>query len=347
MIRKNLRLSVLFLIIAVLSIWAVTAVSKNFSFASLVYELAHAKVQWIILAFALMPGFIVFEGMALSKLVEGVCGVKSHWNGIIYSAADIYFSAITPSASGGQPASAFFMHADGISAAQTTVILIVNLILYCYSLLLSGFLAIPMGGWVFSRMDTGAQVLIVAGFGLIILLSVGFWLLLRRERIILAIGNFAIWLGEKLHLIKNPEGQRRRIRFIASQYAECARQMQGKGRFILWAFIYNMLQRMCQSLITVCCYLAVGGRISRLLQVWAVQLMANLGAYTIPIPGGMGVADYLLISGLERVPDMINDTNMTLISRGISFYSSVLLSVIIISVAYAIRKTRKNDGKRA
>lgn len=344
MLKKNLRLTALFLVIAALSVWAVTATAHNFSLDSLIYELKNAKRGWILLAFALMPGFIIFEGLALSSLVEGVCGVKSDLRGIVYSAADIYFSAITPSASGGQPASAFFMHADGISGARTTVILIVNLILYCYSLLLSGFMAIPMGGRLFSRMDTAAKVLIVIGFVLISLLSIAFWLLLRRESIIRSTGNFFIWLGCKLGILKNGDALREKLSGVTAQYAECANQMQGKGRFIAKAFLYNLLQRVCQSLITVCCYLAVGGRKRRLLQVWAVQLMANLGAYTIPIPGGMGVADYLLISGLERVPDMINDTNMTLISRGISFYSSVLLSIIIIAVAYAIRYARKKQS---
>lgn len=343
MLKKNLRFTALFLAIAVLSIWAVTATSHNFSFESLLFELKNAKRAWIVLAIALMPGFIVFEGLALSALVEGLCGVKSNWRGIVYSAADIYFSAITPSASGGQPASAFFMHADGIDGAKTTVILIVNLILYCYSLLLSGFLAIPMAGSLFSRIETGAQILIVIGFVLISALSIGFWLLLRREEIIRSLGNFCIWAGEKLHILKNGDALRDRLSGLTVRYADCASKMQGKGRFILKAFIYNLLQRLCQSLIVVCCYLAVGGRKRRLLQVWAVQLMANLGAYSIPIPGGMGVADYLLISGLERVPDMVNDTNMTLISRGISFYASVLLSIIIIGVAYGLRYTRKEN----
>lgn len=342
MLRKNLRMSALFLLTAVLSVWAVVALSKDFSLASLFFVLEHSRPGWILMAAVLMPGFIVFEGLALSKLVEGVCGTKSRFRGIVYSAADIYFSAITPSSTGGQPASAIFMHEDGIPAAKTTVILIVNLIMYCYSLLLSGLVALCVGHRVFLRLETGAQVLIGIGFLLIGGLSTAFWLLLRREGIIGAAAGVFLRLAGKLHLVRNADAKGQKLACIMAQYSDCAVQMQGKGKFLLVAFLYNLLQRFSQSLVTVACYLAVGGRLSHILEVWSVQLMANLGAYTIPIPGGMGVTDYLLISGLEVIPDVIDETNMTLISRGISFYGSVLLSLLIFTVARFYRKKRRS-----
>ena len=51
----------------------------------------------------------LFEGEALREIVFHMGYPTKHKDAFVYSAADIYFSAITPSASGGQPASAFFM----------------------------------------------------------------------------------------------------------------------------------------------------------------------------------------------------------------------------------------------
>lgn len=334
MLKKNLSFTLLFALIAALSVWAIAATSNSFSFSSLWYAVTHAKLIWIIAALVLMPGFIVFEGLALAELTEGIFGQKSAARGIVYSAADIYFSAITPSASGGQPASAFFMRNDGIPTAKITVILIINLILYCYSLLFSGLLAIPLGGGLFFSMELFAQILVAVGFLLITGLSVIFWLLLRRESIIRSIVDFAIRAGEKLGLVKRGEVYRERLACVISQYASCSHEIRGRSRFIWKALVYNVLQRLCQSLITVFCYLAIGGRWSNVCKVWSVQLMANLGAYAIPIPGGMGVSDYLMISGFERVGDAINDTTVTLISRAVSFYCGVLLSLVILAWAY-------------
>ena len=51
-----------------------------------------------------------------------------------YSCADIYYSALTPSASGGQPASAYYMIKDGIDGGGTSFILIFNLIAYTFAI---------------------------------------------------------------------------------------------------------------------------------------------------------------------------------------------------------------------
>ena len=65
---------------------------------------------------------------------------RSH--GFVYSAADVYFSAITPSASGGQPASAYFMLKDGIAGTAVMAALLLNLIMYTLAILTIGLVDI-------------------------------------------------------------------------------------------------------------------------------------------------------------------------------------------------------------
>ena len=89
-----------------------------------------------------MLGFIYFEGEALRVLVRhmGYPAKRSH--GFVYSAADVYFSAITPSASGGQPASAYFMLKDGIAGTAVMAALLLNLIMYTLAILTIGLVDI-------------------------------------------------------------------------------------------------------------------------------------------------------------------------------------------------------------
>ena len=53
--------------------------------------------------------FIVLEARAILHILRGTGYGRGGLSGVLYSAADIYFSAITPSATGGQPACAYFM----------------------------------------------------------------------------------------------------------------------------------------------------------------------------------------------------------------------------------------------
>ena len=104
--------------------------------------LLEAKIGGIFFAVVCMLGFIFFEGAALTVIVRALGYPVKHGRGFLYSAADIYFSAITPSASGGQPASAFFMIRDGIPVTAVMASLVLNLIMYTLAVVTTGVLVV-------------------------------------------------------------------------------------------------------------------------------------------------------------------------------------------------------------
>ena len=72
---------------------------------------------------------IGFKALSLGVLSKTLGYRKGILKNYSYASADIYFSAITPSATGGQPASAYYMIKDGIPISHTTAILSVNLLM--------------------------------------------------------------------------------------------------------------------------------------------------------------------------------------------------------------------------
>ncbi len=86
--------------------------------------------------------------VCLSSWRRSACGAftgtwdrdTGFWPSIIYSTSDIYFSAITPSAAGGQPASAFYMVRDGMPVSVATSALLLNIVCYTASLDIIGVL---------------------------------------------------------------------------------------------------------------------------------------------------------------------------------------------------------------
>ncbi len=61
----------------------------------------------------------------------------------------------------------------------------------------------------------------------------------------------------------------------------------------------------------------------------------------MPIPGAMGVSDYLMLEGFEAFLPPERVVQMELVSRSVSFYCCVLLCGLI--VLLASRKKRKGD----
>ena len=94
--------------------------NKDFSFKNFFDYIKSLNIFYVIGALSCMILFILFEGLSLNLILKKL-GYKSKFReAMIYSTSDIYYSAITPSATGGQPASVYYMNKDGIPVSAAT-----------------------------------------------------------------------------------------------------------------------------------------------------------------------------------------------------------------------------------
>ena len=107
-IKQNKNKIICFIVTLLLAAFTIYAVFSGggISFDELMTCIKNASWPELILAMLSMLGFIYFEGEAIRVIVAHMGYPTKRSHGFVYSAADVYFSAITPSASGGQPASA-------------------------------------------------------------------------------------------------------------------------------------------------------------------------------------------------------------------------------------------------
>ncbi len=345
-IKKKLLWSIVFLALVILTIYVITNQSKTFTIKGFADFIAGANPCWIVLAFLGMIGFIYFEALAIRTL-SGMFGYKkSLKKNFVYSSSDIYFSAITPSATGGQPAAAMFMISDGIPTPVTTIVLLLNVTLYAMTLIVLGIVCFLFSRGTLGHFDSLSVILIIIGFLAQIVLVAVFLLLVYKEKIIMKIAAWGIRLLSKMHLIKDTDGIWKRLERAEQKYKECAGAIVHNKRNIMKAFFYNILQRISQMLVTVCVYMAFYGDISKLWEVFMTQGYVVLGSNTIPIPGAVGVADYLFIDGFGAIVQ--DPVNIELLSRGISFYSSVIICGILTLAVYLTKglkgiKQKKNE----
>ena len=107
-VLKNIMWSLVTIVIAVLTITAITSQAKGFSIKDAWVMIRHGKKGFMALAMVSVILYIYLEGAAIKYILKHISVKVNHRQAFLYSAADIYFSAITPSASGGQPASFYY-----------------------------------------------------------------------------------------------------------------------------------------------------------------------------------------------------------------------------------------------
>ena len=337
MAKKNVMWSVIAAVLAALTVWAVMSGTKNFSIENFSDYVKSVNPVWLLVAFGLMLLFILFEGMAVLRVCKGL-GYKGRFkDGLLYSSADIYFSAITPSATGGQPACAYFMIRDGLPTPVTTVALLLNLVMYTASIIVLGLFALIVSPGLFGHFNSFSRMLICLGYLILTLVAAFIILLIKKESILYSICEWGIKVLGHLKFVRHPEKLRTKLDKAIEEYRECSSMLWNRKRVMLEAFVFNLLQRVCQILIPAAVFMSMGGKAGEAFDVFITQIYVTIGSNCLPVPGAMGVSDYLLIDGLRDKMSEVLATNMELLSRGISFYISVFLCLIIVIIGYAKR----------
>ncbi len=339
--KKKAVWAVVSFLIAVGSIVLILKKSKTFQLDEFLFSIRHLDGLWMILALISMFGFIWFEGMAILRIAKTLNLKKKLQEGMVYGAADVYFSAITPSASGGQPASAYFMMQDGMNASAVAIILLFNLIFYCAALLSVGAVSFVLYGKILFQLSVKFKILYGIGFIVLIVLAGMFYLLINQGKIIYRIYDWFLSAGEKMHVIRNGQKRRKKMLNSMDHYHKCACIIAKDRKIIGDVFFWNVLQRLSQLGVSFCIFMAWKKDLLLAFKAVAVQCFVAVGSNSVPIPGGMGVADYLMINGFTHLLGEGMAVNMELICRGITFYGCVITGGIITLTGYIMRRKRK------
>ena len=330
--KKNWIWAIVTTTLAALSVWAVAQQARDYSFNDFKRYYNECEPFWLIIAIACMACFILFEGLALLTVLKAFGYRRGIQKGIVYSAADIYFSAITPSATGGQPASAVFMMADQVPAAVSAVALLLNLVMYTASIMAIGIIAVLLRPHLFFNFSTLSKILIVGGYLILGTLLVFIILLIKREDWVHAIGAFFIRISGKIKLIRNTGRFEKKLDRITKEYSDCATMIDGHRGMLVKCFVFNFFQRVLQICVSAMIFLSGGGEVAKAIDVWATHAFSVIGSTCIPVPGAIGVIDFLLVDGMKDLMSEQDAISLELASRGISFYVCVIACALIVAI---------------
>ncbi len=339
--KKKVLWAVITFCLSVLTIYTLFY-NSGLSLTELWQDIKEASPIWLIPAALCMLGFIFFEGRSLVLILRTLGYPAKKRRGFLYASADIYFSSITPSATGGQPASAYFMHKDGVSGVAVTVSLILNLTMYTLAIFTLGLLSLIFFPGIFLDFSLPCKIMILIGIFAMIMLTVFFIILLKRQSILLKIGNLLITILYKLHFKTASEKLKQRLDKMIENYNECVVTLAGKKKLLVKTFFLNLLQRASQILVTVFCYYAMHGNMADGLQIFIIQTYVVMGSNFIPVPGAVGISEFLMYFGYTMLLSEEASYSLAILGRGISFYTCSIISIITVIIGYILIRLRKN-----
>ncbi len=346
---KKQIINIAFLIILIGATLIVLFTSTDISLKAIGEFLSTCHPGYIAAAFGGLLGFILFEAASF-YLIARTLGHKSKiTSSIAYTTSDLYYSSITPSASGGQPASAFYMMRDGMSGGTAGFTVLLNIIAYTVATIVVGLFGLIACPWMFGAMgDWWAKTLVIIGFVIQLLLLALLLLCLFRARIILRIGGWGISLLAKMHIIKKPDKWRERMENMVNKYRSCRSVLKKHPMMFFNALILNIAQRVSQTLIP--CFVIMASSVSKaynvtFLELFCMQAYVMIGYNSIPLPGGTGVYEVLYPSvfGIGGY-DMLFILSAMMVSRAISYYICMIVTGLYTLVYHAVGIKKIKDG---
>lgn len=317
-------------------------VLKDYKIEDFFIAVQNCNKGFLFCAFLALFGYCFFAFQYFRRILK-YFGKKISWyQAFGYHFTEVYFSAITPSSIGGQPVQMIEMNRDGIPYRISTVLILLNTLIYKIALLtiaVIGFLFCFTLLWNQSALFVW---LVALGFITTIFLIIFFLMLVYSKKLIPKLASILFRLGRKLK-IKKIDIYEKQFEDALKGYQECAKLTKEHPKILWEAYFILLCQRVCLLSISYFIYLSFGLHDLSLLEMLAFQAGITLASDFMPFPGGVVVSEGLLLQINEFIYGSTLATPAMILLRTVSFYSIVIFSgIFYVYFHFKKRKKAKN-----
>lgn len=304
-----------------------------------------ADKRYILFGIILVIIFVCCESVIIYYMMRSLKKEVHLKNCIRYSFIGFFFSCITPSASGGQPAQIYYMKKDRIEIPVATLVLMIVTITYKFVLVLTGVVLL-----LFCRpmirtymQDTGFWLYL----GLI--LNVGcvalMYILIFKPRLTKKLMHLGLVFLEKCRFVKHKKERTERLSGSMDKYKESAYFFRDHKGVVFHVLLISIFQRFCLFYATYVVYRAFGLEGHGAFEILILQAAISIAVDMLPLPGGVGISEALFLSIFRPVFGSALVMPAMLLSRGISYYALLLISALV-TVAAHLKVVRSGRGRK-
>lgn len=323
---KNIVQFLIFILLMVLTFY--TVFSRN-DLSAILSSVKELHPLYLFLGIAAACFFVSAEGFMIWYLLRLGGNAGSLFKCIGYSFIGFFFSGITPSATGGQPAQLYYMKKDGVSLAGGTLTLMTVAVLYKFVLVVIGISVLIFWKGGLEAYLGGYMALYYLGIflnsALVILLLLimlhGEWMEKIMERLEM--------IGLKLRLCKPSEKRKGMFHRMVTEYQDALHFFLCHKTKILFVTFCTFLQRTSLFLLTYFIYRGLNLSACDILVVMTLQASVYIAVDMLPLPGSQGISELMYHVVFTRVFTGGYLAASMCITRGISFYLPLLAGGIV------------------
>lgn len=335
---KNKKIIINIALLITLIIVTFLIIFKDYDFVNTINIMLKAKTGYVALAISAMLIVLLLESVNI-KLTLSMLGSKVNLFKVLkYTFIEFFFSGITPGGSGGQPVEIYYMKKEGIPATSSTLALLIELCSYHIITIILGLIGLFLN-----------HHLLTNGFAWIFILGLGLKIIVLT---IMLIGLFSKSLSRLLVniVIKVLKAFKySKVDKVNSNLNEALNTYNTGSKFIkehkaifLRSLFIVMLRIIIYFSVTYFIYLSFGLNTYSYLEVISIQALLLVTVSSIPLPGSVGISENVFLNINEKIFTMQYLPSSLLLSRGISFYLFMFISLIVVIINTFYLKNKKS-----
>ncbi len=254
----------------------------------------------------------------------------------------LYYCALTPSSTGGQPMQVMYMKRDNVPVGTATCIVGIKFVIYELSLCCIYVIGMILRGADYYVNNNEAFWLAALGF-VINLVAVFFIILtIINKKLVLTIGNWLIRVLTKIKVIKDKEKTLGHYAEVIEEYHTAASYISKYKLRALGSFFISVINLAFLFLIPYLVYLSFGFTKYNMIDIFIMEAFLFLAVSFFPLPGAAGASEggFMLFFG----PFFGAVTGVAmLIWRFLTYYVILITGslMVVFDEVFSIRKKSK------
>lgn len=348
MIKKINFNAVFNICVVVISVALITyfCVSKD-GLIDLLKSDINLDVFWLVMAVLCQLGNMLIDSLLLYLYIKKEYKNFSFLDGVKSSFVGSFFSAITPSASGGQPMQVVFMSAKKIDAGYSTSCLIQKFLVYqITSTAFTVFALIVEFDFFMKNVNTPLLWLfLIAGFFSQVIVTGGIIFASFNTRISNWLLKITGKMLGKIRFVKNPEKHITKISDQVELFHEGNKNLIKSPKLMVASFALVFVQILLIMLVPYCIYRGFSLNSATVVEIVCSQSFVTLASAMMPLPGATGAAElaFSVFYGMFFGTAMLKSA--LLMWRVITYYAVILISAPF-SMLTKKKSTAENDGAK-
>lgn len=327
--RNFLNFLILFIITAL-----VLYFSLKDDYETIVYQIFHMDVIYLLLAFLMIILYWLFKAFTLKELVYRFNNKYTLKKAMRLVVETNFFHAITPFSSGGQPYEIYSLTKNKIKITDATNISIQNFIVYQIALVLLGIISLIINHFCNLFSSTVLlQKLVALGFIINTFVIVILFVITFGKKINRKIVDGIISLLYKLKIIKNKESLMKKSESYLSEFHSGAKVLlRDKGNFII-LIIFQFISLCCLYLVPFFLLYGIGksGAFTPIDAIVTSAYVMLIGSF-VPIPGGTGGLEYGFIAFYSNFITGSSVKVIMLVWRFITYYFGMIIGAVVLNI---------------